>query len=347
MSTELIAVGLGMVTPVGLSAAEVAASVRAGSMRHAESAIMDRQFRPVVLAEVPGDGLPQLHAELEDGGFASREARLLRLAEPALRECLTHLPANAPRPPLVLALPEAETSRPLDEVRFLDALAVQAGGFDRDSSEAVFRGRSGGLRAIARALDWLRAGAAFAVAGGVDTFRDLAVIGRLDMEGRLKSETNLDGFIPGEGAAFVLLTLAGSSAAAGLRPLARLSGFAAAVEAGHLYSDEPYRGDGLATAFTAALANGVGPIAEVYSSMNGESHWAKEWGVAFMRNRSRFTETHGMHHPAEYCGDTGAAAGPLMVGLAMLGLRDGYRRAPCLVYGSSDRGERAALVVSS
>jgi 3-oxoacyl-[acyl-carrier-protein] synthase I len=347
MNAELIAVGVGMLTSVGLSAPEVASSVRAGTMRHTESPIADRQLQSVVLAEVPGDALPELHAELVDGDFTSREARLLRLAEPALRECLAHLPADAPRPPLILALPENETARPLDEERFLDALAVQAGGFDRESSEAIYRGRSGGLRAIARALDWLQAGAAFAVAGGVDTFRDLYVLGRLDIEGRLKTEANLDGFIPGEGAAFVLLTRAGTPAAAASRPLAGLSGFAAAVEAGHLYSEQPYRGDGLATACTAALANGAGAIAEVYSSMNGESHWAKEWGVAFMRNRSRFSETHGIHHPAECYGDTGAAAGPLMVGLAMLGIRDGYRRAPCLVYGSSDRGERAALVISS
>ena len=54
-----------------------------------------------------------------------------------------------------------------------------------------------------------------------------------------------------------------------------------------------------------------------------------------------------MHHPADCHGDTGAAAGPLMAGLAALGIRDGYRRPPRLVYGSSDRGERAALVVGA
>jgi 3-oxoacyl-[acyl-carrier-protein] synthase-1 len=54
-----------------------------------------------------------------------------------------------------------------------------------------------------------------------------------------------------------------------------------------------------------------------------------------------------MHHPADCCGDTGAAAGPLMTGLAALGLAGGYRRGPCLVYGSSDRGGRAALAVGA
>jgi 3-oxoacyl-[acyl-carrier-protein] synthase-1 len=81
--------------------------------------------------------------------------------------------------------------------------------------------------------------------------------------------------------------------------------------------------------------------------MNGESHWAKEWGVAFIRNRDRFVESHGMHHPADCHGDTGAAAGLIMVGLAALGIQEGYRSSPSLVYASSDQGERAVVLVNS
>ena len=80
--------------------------------------------------------------------------------------------------------------------------------------------------------------------------------------------------------------------------------------------------------------------------MNGENHWAKEWGVSFIRNSAAFDPDHGFHHPADCYGDTGAACGPLMVGLAALGIRNGKQGGPTLVYGSSDRGERAALTVS-
>jgi 3-oxoacyl-[acyl-carrier-protein] synthase-1 len=54
-----------------------------------------------------------------------------------------------------------------------------------------------------------------------------------------------------------------------------------------------------------------------------------------------------MHHPAESFGDVGAASGPLMVGLAALGFGARYRQSPALVYASSDRGHRAAIVVSA
>jgi 3-oxoacyl-[acyl-carrier-protein] synthase-1 len=338
--------GLGMMSAVGLSAPEVAASARSATTRFTQTGILDKHFEPVTLAEVPEDGLPPLNEKLEAAGLTSREVRLLRLADPALRECLASLPAGAAPPPLLLSLPESETTKRLEESRLLDALATQVGGFERTRCEAFFRGRAGGLRALGRAVDWLDAGAPFVVVGGVDTYRDLYVLGTLDVEGRVKSESNLDGFIPGEGAAFLLVSRPGTAAAAGKRPVGVISAFAAGFESGHLYSEQPYRGDGLATTFADALGN-AGPVGEVYSSMNGESHWAKEWGVAFIRNRDRFVESHGMHHPADCHGDTGAAAGLIMVGLAALGIQEGYRSSPSLVYASSDQGERAVVLVNS
>jgi len=121
------------------------------------------------------------------------------------------------------------------------------------------------------------------------------------------------------------------------------------VEPGHLYSEEPYRGEGLAVAVQQLLQSGAarGAIREVYSSMNGEHHWAKEWGVAFLRSSGGFLSDHAMHHPADCYGDTGAACGVLLAGLAALGIAQAYRQSPALVYGSSDRGQRAALVVSA
>src|SRR5439155_16341288 len=189
----------------------------------------------------------------------------------------------------------------------------------------------------------------FMIAGGVDTHRDRYVLGTLDMEKRVKSSANLDGFIPGEGAGFLLLADRGAASSAGLTPWAGVSAVALSTEPGHLYSEESYRGDGLAQAVQQLAQAGalVGPIREVYSSMNGENHWAKEWGVARIRSNGTFSAEHGMHHPADCYGDTGAACGPLLAGLAALGIKQGYRRSPALVYGSSDRGQRAALIVSA
>jgi 3-oxoacyl-[acyl-carrier-protein] synthase-1 len=158
----------------------------------------------------------------------------------------------------------------------------------------------------------------------------------------------VDGFVPGEGAAFLLLASRRAAAAEGLKPLAAGSAVAEGAEEGHLYSQQTYRGDGLAATLQQLFREAGGaPVREIYSSMNGESHWAREWGVAYLRNRAAFDPGHGMHHPADCFGDTGAACGPLLVGLAAVGLARGYRRSPCLVYASSDRGARAAVLVSA
>jgi 3-oxoacyl-[acyl-carrier-protein] synthase-1 len=334
-----------MVSAVGLSAAETAAAVRAGSARFIETSMLDKRFEPFVLAEVPEEGLPDLAEPLAAAGLTAREARMLRLATPALKECLKALPAGEAAPALLLALPETETTKPIDGPAFLGWLAQQVGPvFDMKQSAVSLRGRAAGLQGIGRAADLLRSGAKFVIAGGIDTYRDLYVLGTLDREQRVKSAANLDGFIPGEGAGFLLLAARGAAPA-----LAAVSAVSQAVEPGHLYSKETYQGEGLAQAVQQLLQGGgiAGPIQEVYSSMNGENHWAKEWGVTRIRQNGTFSAEHGMHHPADCFGDTGAACGPLLVGLAALGIKAGYRRSPALVYASSDRGPRAAVAVAA
>jgi 3-oxoacyl-[acyl-carrier-protein] synthase-1 len=353
MSDGVLIAGVGMVSAVGLSASETAASVRSGTMRFSETPFRDKHFEPFTLALVPDAGLPEITNETPLRRASSREDRLLGLATRALRECLAALAGDLPRGaiPLILALPEMETRLPLDRQRFVRRIATQLGGaIDHRRCDASHTGRAGGLAAVGHAVALLQAGyAEFIIAGGVDSYVDLHVLGTLDMEQRVKSSTNLDGFIPGEGAAFLLLTRASVAATRRIPVRATLSPVALGSEAGHLYSAEPYRGDGLATTLAQLLSSGFSsvPVADVFSSMNGESHWAKEWGVGYARNRGLFESEAKMHHPADSFGDTGAASGPLMVGLAALGVAAGYRRSPSLVYASSDRGGRAALTVAS
>ncbi len=348
----VVAVGVGMMTAVGLSATETAASVRASVMQFAETSIRDHQFEPFTLGVVPEDGVPDLHERLAaTAGLTSREMRMLRLAHLPLVESLGQLAADGVRPPLMLALPEMETTLALDRPAFLQWLHTQSGGaFDVAGSVASYVGRAGGLAAIGRGADLIRSGKCpFVLAGGVETYRDLYLLGTLDMEKRVKSAAHVDGFIPGEGAGFLLLASESGARRAKLSPLARLSTVAEGFEEGHLYSQQPYRGDGLALVVQQLVNSGAtdAPIQEVYSSMNGESHWAKEWGVSFIRNRPAFVPDHGFHHPADCYGDTGAACGPLLVGLAAMGIAGGQCGSPALVYASSDHGDRAALTVSA
>src|SRR5690349_9611904 len=85
----VVIVGIGMTTPVGLSALETAASVRAATMGLSQSDFRDKRFDRVVLAEVPDGGVGGLaEALVDEPGLSSREARMLCLAEHALRDCV-------------------------------------------------------------------------------------------------------------------------------------------------------------------------------------------------------------------------------------------------------------------
>jgi 3-oxoacyl-[acyl-carrier-protein] synthase-1 len=171
----------------------------------------------------------------------------------------------------------------------------------------------------------------------------------LDRQNRVRNEQNADGFAPGEGAGFVLLTTVEIARKHDLSPLARVVGCAAGEEPGHIYSDEEYRGEGLAGAFAALFAtlNDAPPVRCVYASLNGERYWAKELGVAVIRCREHFADDYQMEHPVECFGDVGAASGPLILGLAALGIAAGYRPSPALLYCSSDYGARAVALLDA
>jgi 3-oxoacyl-[acyl-carrier-protein] synthase-1 len=345
-ASDVVVVRVGMVTAVGLSAAETAASVRAATMRFSQLDWLDNRFEPFTVAVVPDEGLPELSPEVAKmPGLSVRDARLLRLGAKALAECLTAGGRGPEKPALVLALSEPERQRPVDAPRFLKLFGVQTGGaFDLAASTTLATGRAGGLSAIGRAAAIVRSGKAkFAVAGGLDTYVDLYTLGTLDLEKRVKSGAHLDGFIPGEGAAFLLLASPQAAAAARLPALAVVSEVSEGFEKGHLGSKETYLGEGLAATVQALIqaAPPPRPFTSVWSSMNGESHWAKEWGVAFLRSRHAFAEPHAMNHPADCFGDAGAAAGTLLAGLASLEAA----RGSALVYASSDLGQRASVSI--
>lgn len=350
-ANDIVIASAGLVTPIGLSLAETAAAARARVARLHEIEWMDRRFQPFIVGTVPDDGLPELAAPLADLPLQYREARMLRLAQVALEEALAPLQGRAGRIPLLLGLPEQHTTLPLNPRAFLEHLNQQwPDTLDVKRSVAAARGRAAGLMALREACARLQRGDSdFVLVGGVDCLVDLYVLGTLDLQGRIRNEVNSDGFSPAEGAAFLLLCTVATAQKHRLQPLASVLGAAQGQEPGHLYSDENYLGEGLATAFASLLAEAAAPqpIASVYCSFNGERYWAREFGVARLRQSSAFEPDHQMEHPAECFGDLGSAHGPALAALAAYGVRHGYRQAPCLVYASSDHGDRAASLLGS
>jgi 3-oxoacyl-[acyl-carrier-protein] synthase-1 len=348
---EIVVVSAGAVSPIGLSLGETAASARARVARLREIEWRDRRFQPLIVGAVPDDGLPELDSELSTQHLQYREARMLRLAHVGLEQALKPMAGYETPIPLLLAIPEHHTTKPLDPKTFLSRLAKQTKAtFDLPRSIAASNGRAAGLMAFRRATALLQANEAeFVLVGGVDSLIDLYVLGTLDMQGRIRNEVNSDGFSPGEGAAFLMLTLASTAVKKGLQPLAQVLGSAMGQEAGHMYAQEPYLGEGLAATFAGLFAESPPPmpIGCVFSSFNGERYWGKEFGVARLRNTDAFVPDHQMEHPAECFGDLGAAHGIMLAALAVHGVFKRYRQSPCLVYASSDYGGRAAILLAA
>jgi 3-oxoacyl-[acyl-carrier-protein] synthase-1 len=342
---------VGMVTPVGLSARASAAAIRAGISRVKGASPRDKHFQPQVMGVVGEEYLPSLRPAVLAAStkLPVRHGRMLRLATLALQQALADW-RGAP-PPLLLALPEVPRSGqdPVDAA-FLQLLSTQSDiKLDLQQGRVFRNGRAGGLMVLQHALGLLDRGqAAVVCVGGVDTYMDLRLLAELDAETRLVGKSSGDAFIPGEGAAFLLLAGPGVARSLSRAPIAQLLGAGEGAEKGHLYSKTPHLGDGLADAFRtlfSSLPAGTPRVSHVYAGLNGEHLWAKDWGVAYLRNAARFEPHFQIEHPVEFMGDPGAALGPIMVGVAAIGLQRGYRQGPCLVWCASDREERAAALV--
>ena len=342
---------MGMITAVGDSAPMTAASVRAGINRFREIDITTKLGAPMKLALLPDDALPKAHKRLARAKRLNiAQTRMLCMAGAALKETLDMSGIENP-PPLFLAVSEdlpTVSGRVADN--FLDDLFLQSGGdFDNEHSRLFRTGRAGGLIALEAAVVALTQGQHECVlAGGVDSYDNYTVLDALDQEDRLLSDGVMDGFVPGEGAGILLLATEQAVEAYGLSPLGVIGLPGITVESGHRYSEQPYRGDGLAEAFTHAFENCPEHIIQtIFASLNGENFGAKEYGVAVLRNKEHLAADFRLEHPADCFGDIGAAFAPVLTGIACIGMNKGYIEGPVLVYCSSDGEWRGAFCVDT
>ncbi|MDH5415217.1 MAG: hypothetical protein OEW87_13860, partial [Flavobacteriaceae bacterium] len=172
------------------------------------------------------------------------------------------------------------------------------------------------------------------------------LLGTLDMQDRILAEGVMDGFAPGEGAGFLLISKRPEYFQESTKQIL-IYPPGLAEEPGHRYSEDAYRGDGLAQTFSLALQNAaLPPIKTLIASLNGENFGAKELGVACTRNSDGLAAEINVEHPADCFGDLGAAFFPVSIGLAAMGFVKEYIAAPVLSYASSEAQHRGASCVA-
>ncbi len=344
---KLYIAGIGMITPVGASTAMTAAAVRAGISAYAMSDFYGEDNQPITMASIPYGALDGLEAEIHEGSrYNERHDRVIRMAIIAVREACAQVTAPSPIP-LVLAMPE-EPGDTAGLTPFIYNLEHNCKPWlSAKLNRSIDSGRAAGIDAIGYVFQHIHdLPNDYVLVGGSDSHRDYSRLGPLSKQGRLLSAGNKDGFAPGEAASFLLLTRRPEQALARNGHIIALHPPGMAEEAGHLYSDEPYRGEGLDQAFKKALVNHAqANIHSIYSSMNGEHHWAKEYGVAYIRNKEAFADPVKIEHPADCYGDLGSATATALIALAAENLFRQSKAKAHLVYSSSDAAMRGAVVI--
>ncbi|MFT5085271.1 MAG: 3-oxoacyl-[acyl-carrier-protein] synthase-1, partial [Lentisphaeria bacterium] len=322
----------------------VQASMDAGVNRYELVNIFDEENNDLQMSLIPTIALNQSQGKASiKGDFSPRQERMLKIANHALSQITPLLPEQAI--PLFLAGPESFVNIPGVEGGFIKSLAAMSGAnIDIASSRFVNLGRAGAMDAIEIAFKYMSfSGNHFAIVGGVDSYYDYRVMQFLYDRYRVNRKGAYDGTIPGEAAAFLLLVSpdAPEELRQGLHYITRP---VLQFEEGNLLGKGEYRGDALALSFEGALQSAVSPVSKIYSSHNGEMHYAKELTIAILRNHDKIEKDHTVHIPGEFVGDVGAAVGILAIALANT---QSHEKTNTLVYCSSDSGGRAALCMGS
>lgn len=340
--------GIGMLTPVGINTAMTTASIQAGISQYSVTEYFTADEKPITMACVPEEFFTSMEVEIDEGRqYGEQYDHIIKMAIVALREAVAQQSIKDPVP-LILAMPEPndDAGHIPTELLIKNLVNQEDLPLSAERVRCIHTGRAAGLQALELAFRYLyETGERFVLIGGSDSFLSYPRLDTLDPE-RLNATGNMDSFTPGEGAAFILLTRKPQFALVENGHMVVLHPPGIAEEPGYIQSEENYLGDGLDQAFKQALKGHTGPgIQTIYSSMNGERYWSKEYGVALIRNKDCFEEEYKIEHPADCLGDLGAATGPMLMGLAAETLLKQVNQNSSIVYSSSDSAWRGAVRV--
>lgn len=334
MSPPLAILQTGLVTSVGLSAPASCAAIRAKLTNPTATKFLDSGGEWIMAHQVP---LPEAARGLR---------RLTRMAALAVEECLLGM-AREDWSKIALILCVAERDRPgrlagLDEQLF-GAIQSELGAEFSTLSLIVPQGRASLVYALTHARDVIAKGAMYALVVATDSLLTAPTLSAYERQDRLLTIKNSNGFMPGEGAAAVLVGATTSG------PQLLCTGIGVAREPATLDSGEPLRGEGMARAIKAALADAGVEMHDMdfrITDISGEHYYFKEAALALSRVLRARKEEFDIWHPAECIGESGAVAGLANVIVAHAACAKSYALGPnILCHVANDNGDRGALVL--
>lgn len=339
----------GMVTSVGSNTLMTNASVKAGISAYSDSEFLSSDKQLIKSASVPSQFLDQIDSDIEEGAiYSNLYDRLLKMSIDSIRQALSDLNTDA-RIPIVLALHESRPDVHCDipnELLYQNIPSQKGFPCHRDVLRPLKMGRAGGMHAITDAIRYVTSYAIpYVLSVGCDSFYDFKLIRYLDKHNRLLTNSKMNGFVCGEAAGALLLTPHKHLALVDNGHVISIRDAGLSHEENYLNSGRANKGEALDLAFKKVLRE-PDRIQTIYSTMNGERFWSKEFGVAMIRNKHFFVEDPVIHHPAEYLGDIGSASSSVFIALAAQELLQSNQLSQTLVYASSDTHARGATVLT-
>jgi len=312
LTKDIYIAGIGMLTPVGFDTPSSCAAIKAGISAYTISDYRTQAGKQVTLSGIPDGVFSEMDIEIDEGEFYSGHLdHIIRMSIFAIKEALLNHNINKPIP-FIFSLQEPHKNVTPVNTETLMANFVEQCKFPLDHNKTHFlsAGRASGILGLELAMRYLNEqNEDYVLLGGADSYWSSSHIGLLDKDERLNVAGSTDGFVPGEAACYILLTR---------------------------------------HAVKQALKDYTqGNITKIYNSMNGESHWAKEFGVISIRNKAHFSDSMQVIHPAQNYGDLGAGTGTMLIGVAAHELLKQTQQNTHLVYASSDSAWRAAVRVSN
>lgn len=346
---KLYIAGMGMITPVGFNTAMTAAAIEADINVYAETKYCDQHGDEITMAGVPDAIFIESDATIDEGvWYSEHHDRIIKMAIIAITEACGEHPVKQPIP-LIVGMPDVLPNvEHISSSSLINNLVSNCESWlSAQHCRTINSGRAAGMEALEFAFRYLYdTQNDYILIGGSDSHRNYTRLRPLGEAGRLSVNGSADSFAPGEAAGFLLLTRRPELALVRNGHVIALNTPGISDEPGHLYSEQPYRGDGLDQAFKKALINQPEQsIHSIYGSMNGENHWAKEYGVASLRNKKSFNDAVCLEHPADCYGDLGSATSSVLIALAAEHLFKSTHAKSHLVYSSSDTAKRGATVV--
>jgi 3-oxoacyl-[acyl-carrier-protein] synthase-1 len=324
------------VTSVGLTAPAACAAIRAGISNPTETRFADSSGERIMAHQVM----------LEEPWIG--RTKLVKMAARAMSECTADLSlTELSQIPLLLCV--AERDRPgrlegLDDDLFGEFQGELGVEFDREQSLIIPHGRvsSGVALKHARRLIYEQSAPGVLVVA-TDTMLTWPTLDAYDRDHRLLTPENSNGFMPGEGAAALMLSKPGD------KEQLQCLGLGFSSEQAHINSGEPLRAQGLSVAIKEALADASMEMHTLdfrITDLSGEQYYFKEAALALSRILRAPRKEFDIWHPAECIGEVGAVAGFATLVVAEAACRKRYAHGPnILCHAGNDTGQRVATIV--